>query len=100
MTLFASKLHAQESQTGYNFLRLPVSAHAAALGGDNVTLIEDDEALIFQNPALLSSVSDKTINLNYMNYMSGVNTASASFNRVIKEKHPGLSLPNTWIMVT
>lgn len=86
MTLFASKLHAQESQTGYNFLRLPVSAHAAALGGDNVTLIEDDEALIFQNPALLSSVSDKTINLNYMNYMSGVNTASASFNRIIKEK--------------
>lgn len=86
LTLFASKLHAQESQTGYNFLRLPVSAHAAALGGDNVTLIEDDEALIFQNPALLSSVSDKTINLNYMNYMSGVNTASASFNRVIKEK--------------
>ena len=83
LTLFASKLHAQESQTGYNFLRLPVSAHAAALGGDNVTLIEDDEALIFQNPALLSSVSDKTINLNYMNYMSGVNTASASFNRVL-----------------
>ncbi len=55
LTLFASKLHAQESQTDINFLRLPVSAHAAALGGDNVTLIEDDEALIFQNPALLSS---------------------------------------------
>lgn len=37
---------AQESQTGYNFLRLPVSAHAAALGGDNITLIEDDAALV------------------------------------------------------
>ena len=77
---------AQESQTGYNFLRLPVSAHAAALGGDNITLIEDDETFIFHNPALLASVSDKTINLNYMNYMSGVNTASASFNRIVKEK--------------
>ncbi|MBM6993712.1 MAG: type IX secretion system protein PorQ [Prevotella sp.] len=76
----------EESQTEYNFLRLPVSAHAAALGGDNVSLIEDDEALIFNNPALLSSVSDKTINLNYMNYMSGANTASASFNRVVKER--------------
>ncbi len=100
LTLFASKLHAQESQTGYNFLRLPVSAHAAALGGDNVTLIEDDEALIFQNPALLSSVSDKTINLNYMNYMSGVNTASASLIVSSRKKHPGRFLPNTWIMVT
>lgn len=77
---------AQESQTEYNFLRLPVSAHAAALGGDNITLIEDDASLIFNNPALLSSVSDKTINFNYMNYMSGANTASASFNRIVKDK--------------
>ena len=84
--LFAVQMHAQESQTGYNFLRLPVSAHAAALGGDNITLIEDDASLIFHNPALLASVSDKTINLNYMNYMSGANTASASFSRIVKEK--------------
>ena len=86
LALFATEMSAQESQTGYNFLRLPMGAHAAALGGDNITLIEDDEALIFHNPALLSSVSDKTINLNYMNYMSGVNIASASFNRIVKEK--------------
>lgn len=85
-TIVAAVATAQESQTEYNFLRLPVSAHAAALGGDNISLIEDDASLIFANPALLSSVSDKTITLNYMNYMSGVNTASASFNRVIKQK--------------
>ena len=77
---------AQDSRTGYNFLRLPVSAHAAALGGDNISIIEDDESMIFNNPALLSSVSDKTININYMNYMSGANTASAAFNRIIKER--------------
>ena len=63
--------YSQESQTAYNFLRLPVSAHAAALGGDNISIIEDDASLIFSNPALLSSVSDKTIALNYMNYMEG-----------------------------
>ena len=86
-TLYAIAARAQtESQTEYNFLRLPVSAHAAALGGDNITLVEDDEALIFHNPALLSTVTDKTINLNYMNYMSGANTASAAFNRVVKER--------------
>ena len=85
-SLAAISVHAQESRTVYNFLRLPVSAHAAALGGDNITLIEDDEALIFNNPALLSTVSDKTINLNYMNYMAGVNALSAAFNKIIKEK--------------
>lgn len=82
----AATTKAQDSRTGYNFLRLPVSAHAAALGGDNISIIEDDESMVFNNPALLSSVSDKTINLNYMNYMSGANTASASFNRIIKER--------------
>ena len=77
---------AQESQTEYNFLRLPVSAHAAALGGDNITIIEDDPTLMFSNPALLSSVSDKTLNLNFMTYMAGSVTGSASFNRVVNDK--------------
>lgn len=77
---------AQESQTVYNFLRLPASAHGAALGGDNITLIDDDASLVFANPALLSSVTDKTIGLNYMNYMGGANMLSASFNRTVKER--------------
>lgn len=84
--LLCLNVFSQESQTAYNFLRLPVSAHAAALGGDNITLIEDDASLMFGNPALLSSVSDKTLGLNYMNYMKGANTASASFSRVVKER--------------
>ncbi|MGN1253077.1 MAG: type IX secretion system protein PorQ [Prevotella sp.] len=84
---FLSKATAQnDSQTGYNFLRLPVSAHAAALGGDNISVIDDDEALIFNNPALLSSVTDKSLNLNYMTYMEGAKTASASFNRVVGKR--------------
>lgn len=74
-----STLSAQESQTAYNFLRLPVSAHAAALGGDNISLVDDDATLIFQNPALINDVSDRTINLNFMTYMEGAKTASAAF---------------------
>lgn len=84
---FLSKATAQnDSQTGYNFLRLPVSAHAAALGGDNISVIDDDEGLIFNNPALLASVTDKSLNLNYMTYMEGAKTASASFNRVASDR--------------
>lgn len=80
---------AQDSQTAYNFLRLPVSAHAAALGGDNISLIADDESLIFGNPALLSSVSDRTINLNYMNYMEGANMGSAAFCKTFGSRGTG-----------
>lgn len=85
-TFIVSFAVAQESETEYNFLRLPVSAHAAALGGDNITLIEDDASLLYHNPALLSSASDKTITLGYLNYMSGVNMGAAAFNRNVGEK--------------
>ena len=84
--LFASFLRAQESETVYNFLRLPVSAHVAALGGDNISLTDDDATLAFHNPALLAGVSDKTINLNYMSYMEGAKTASASFTKALKTR--------------
>ncbi len=77
---------AQETQTDYNFLRLPVSAHGAGLGGDNVSLIVDDASLMFSNPALISSVSDKTINLNFMTYMEGSVTGSASFTKVVGKR--------------
>jgi len=77
--LLSSTISSQESTTSYNFLRLPVSAHVAAVGGDNITLTDDDAALIFHNPALINGVSDKSINLNFMTFMEGAKTASAAF---------------------
>ena len=82
---FTIKMTAQESQTAYNFLRLPVSAHVAALGGENITITEDDPTLIFHNPALIGGTTDKSINLNYMTYMEGTKTASASFIKAAGE---------------
>lgn len=86
LSVLATISWGQESQTEYNFLRLPVSAHAAALGGENITIIKDDPALMFSNPALAASVSDMTVGLNYMNYMKGANYMGASFTKAIKEK--------------
>ena len=84
--LLAISAYAQESQEVYSFLRLPVSAHVAALGGDNVSLTNDDATVIFHNPALITDVSDKTLNVNFMTYMEGSTTASASFVRAYKER--------------
>ena len=84
--LFAVSMQAQESQEVYSFLRLPVSAHVAALGGDNVSLTNDDATVIFHNPALITNVSDKTLNANFMTYMEGCTTASASFVKAYKER--------------
>lgn len=76
-------IKAQESTSVFNFLNLPSSSHATALGGRNISLIEDDISLTFQNPALLSSVSDKTLGLNFMSYMKGSKAGSASYAQVV-----------------
>lgn len=84
--LLAATVHAQESNTVFNFLELPVSAHATALGGSNISLIADDTSLIFANPALLSSVSDKSLSLNFMTYLQGCNVGSAAFAMLAGER--------------
>lgn len=83
---FTLMMKAQESQEVFTFLRLPVSAHVAALGGDNVTIDDDDPTLIFHNPALICNTADKSINLNFMTYMEGAKTASASFIKAWGER--------------
>lgn len=80
---------AQDASTVFNFLKQPASAHTTALGGKAISLIEDDASLIFMNPALSSSVSDNTINLNFMTYMQGSKNGSASYIRTAGER-------NTW----
>ncbi len=81
--LQSANAQSAESQTVMNMLRLPMSAHISALGGDNITLVDDDASSMFSNPALLSCASNKTIGLNYMNYLAGVNLLSAHYNLCI-----------------
>ena len=80
---------AQDGSSVFNFLRLPFSAHAAALGGNNISLIEDDVSLAFHNPALLINASDNTLHLNYMTYISDSKVAGAMFNKVFGERSAG-----------
>lgn len=80
---------AQSGENAFNFLRLPYSARAAGLGGSNISIIEDDITLAMHNPALLINVSDKTININYMSYMSDSKLAGAAFNKTFGERAAG-----------
>ena len=86
LMLLALPIKAQDSQTAFNFLRLPTSAHAAALGGENVTLTDNDAAMVFHNPALLNFVSDRTLGLNMMTYMQGSVTGSASYSQFVGDR--------------
>ena len=77
---------AQEATSVFSFLNLPSSAHSTALGGRNISLVEDDISLTFLNPALLASVSDKTMGLNFLTYMRGCKAGSASYAQVAGER--------------
>ncbi len=78
--LFPAAAVAQSGDYAFNFLRLPYSSHAAALGGDNISVIDDDISLAMHNPALLSNVSDKTLNITYMSYMLDCNVGGAAYS--------------------
>lgn len=85
--IIAVQAQAQEQSSVFNFLKIPVSAHVAALGGDNVSLKLDDPTLIFGNPAAAAQVNDRSFNLNYMTYLSDSKVASAAFVKVFSVRH-------------
>ena len=77
---------AQGGETAFNILRLPHSYRAAGLGGQNISIIDDDITMSMHNPALLANVQDRTINLTYMTYMNDSKVVGAMFNRVMGER--------------
>lgn len=78
---------AQEYASAFNTLRLPASSHAAALGGQNVTLIEDEPTAGWYNPALYANVSDLSVGLDFMTYAAGSTWMGAHFVKAFGERH-------------
>ncbi len=77
---------AQSGSDAYEFLNIPVSAHTAALGGRNVSILDDDVTLVFDNPALLSNVSDKMLTLDYASYISSSRKLATAFAKTINDR--------------
>lgn len=86
LLMLPTLLFAQDSDKTFHFLKLPYSSHAAALGGSNISLPDDDIMLAMHNPALLANVSDKTLSLSYMTYMSDSKIAGAAFSKMFGER--------------
>ncbi len=76
---------AQDGTTAYQFLNVPVSSHVYALGGHNITIIDDDINLVEQNPALLGKEFDHQVGLNYMRYIGGTNFMGARYGQGVGE---------------
>ena len=76
---FASAQRGGEST--YDFLNLTNSARVAALGGTNVSLVNNDLNLSYHNPSLLNDTMNNSIVLNYVPYMADINYGYVAFAR-------------------
>ena len=69
----------------YKFLNLPPSARVAALGGQAAGLVDDDIALMFQNPAALNPEMHNQLTFNTAIYFAGINFGYVGFGRHIEK---------------
>ncbi len=62
----------------FRFLNLPVSARAAALGGNNPAMFKADPVHFQLNPAYLGSDLERSVAISYINQLADVNSMFAN----------------------
>jgi hypothetical protein len=65
---------------------LPNSVRASALGGNNVSIIENDLSLIHQNPAFLGNEMDKMFSASYLSYIADIATGNVTFAKSLGDR--------------
>lgn len=86
LLLLSTHVAAQDGKVGYQFLNIPASAHSAALGGANISIVEDDATLMWTNAAMLTNVSDNSIAFSYNSYIRSSQLLSAGYTKAVGER--------------
>jgi hypothetical protein len=90
---FSLSLKSQSGIGVYKFTDLPTSSRLAAFGGTNISLVDNDINFAFQNPAMLSKETSKTIALNMANYLADIKFGSAIYSWTIgKNNYLGVGI--------
>lgn len=83
--IFSFIFIAAQAQLGggrtYGFLELTNSSRVAALGGNYLSINDDDITLAYSNPALITKEMSTKLALNYLNYFSGINAGFVSYGQ-------------------
>ncbi len=84
--LFLTEASAQSLQSSMEFLKYPVSAHQAALGGQAVSAADRSASQFLANPALLSEVESGMVGLNAMTWIGNTVIAGAQYGNSLGER--------------
>lgn len=68
----------------YEFLNLTSSARIASMGGDFLTIYDNDITLVESNPSLINSAMHNNLGIAYVDFFSDVNYGFATYARSFK----------------
>lgn len=74
----------QGGKTTFNFLQIVPNARISALGGFVPAVKDHDLNIGLVNPAMLNADMNKTLAINYMNYVAGINYGLIGYAHQIK----------------
>jgi len=87
--LFLTFLRPAAAQIGgdhtYTFLTLTNSARIAGVGGNAMTVLDNDVTLALANPSLITPEMHNQLALSYVNYFTGNNTGFAMYSRTFNK---------------
>ena len=78
---------AQNGTNVYPFLNIPVSARQAALGGDAISVRDQDVSFAIANPSLLNADSDMQLALNATAYLADSKYGTIAFAKDVQNGH-------------
>jgi hypothetical protein len=77
-------------RTTFSFLRLPATARISGLGGNLITVLDDDVSLAWGNPAALNPSMHQQLAFNHGFLPAGIQFGSFNYGHQLKEKGPSL----------
>src|SRR5688572_10065654 len=66
-------------RNSFEFVDMAGSAHVAGIGGINVSVLDHDINMIFQNPALFNEKMYKNLSLSYLPFYGDVKSSSIAY---------------------
>jgi len=72
-------------QSTYAFLNLENSARIAALGGETISVLDDDISLSISNPSLITEALDHQLAFSFVDYFSDINYGFVSYSKTFRD---------------
>ena len=82
---FSTSLFSQNGNTSFSFLNFETSSRSIAMGGDLISIFDNDISLSQKTPSILNSEMDNDLSFSFLDYFSDINMVSFSYAKDFNE---------------